>query len=109
MPEGHYVITVEFRVRPGHEADFFERVRAQAENSLTREPNCLQFDVCTAPDNAGRIFLYEIYSDEAAFQQHLETAHFKDFDAATADWTEYKGVQAWHRADGPGPKFGGPR
>ena len=104
MPIGHYVITVEFRVRPGHEADFFDRVLAQAENSLTQEPGCLQFDVCAAPDDAACIFLYEVYGDEAAFRQHLETAHFKDFDAATADWIDRKDVQVWHRSDGKGPK-----
>lgn len=94
-----YAITVEFRIRPGHESAFMARMREQSENSLNREPGCRQFDVCSDPADAGRVFLYEVYSDEAAFQEHLESAHFKDFDAATAPWIESKTVAAWHRHD----------
>ena len=92
-----YVITVEFRIREDHEADFLEQMRKQAENSLNRESDCHQFDVCTAPEGAGRVFLYEVYTDEAAFQRHLESAHFKDFNDTTAPWVTSKDVQAWHR------------
>ena len=31
------------------------------------------------------VFLYEIYDDEAAFQAHLHSAHFKAFAAATKE------------------------
>ncbi len=92
-----YVITVLFVIREGHESAFLERMREQADNSLTHEPDCLQFDVCTDPADPKRIFLYEIYRDEAAFKHHLETDHFKAFDAAVADWTASKTVEAWHR------------
>ena len=92
-----YVIAVIFLIRDGHEAQFLTRVEHQAEDSLAREDGCLQFDVCTDPADPKRIFLYEIYRDEAAFQHHLETAHFKDFDATVADWVASKSVEAWHR------------
>ena len=92
-----YVIAVVFVIREGHEAQFLARVKQQAEDSLAREDDCLQFDVCADPADPKRIFLYEIYRDEAAFQHHLETEHFKDFDAAVADWVADKTVEAWHR------------
>ena len=93
-----YVITVEFTVCEGEEGGFLERVKRQARESLEREPGCKQFDVCSDPKDARRVFLYEIYDDEAAFQLHLESAHFKDFDKTTAGWFERKDVQAWHLA-----------
>lgn len=92
-----YVITVEFRISQGNEARFMDRMREQAANSLNGEEGCLQFDVCADPKDDGRVFLYEIYRDESAFQDHLETAHFKDFDAAVAPWIASKQVEAWHR------------
>ena len=92
-----HVIAVEFEVKPGHEGDFLVRMKQQAQNSLAREPACLQFDVCMAPESPARIFLYEIYEDEAAFQLHLASDHYKDFDSATADWVISKAVSVWTR------------
>ena len=94
-----YVIIVEFRIREGQEALFMVRMREQAENSLSREADCLQFDVCSDPDDPRRVFLYEVYKDEEAFQRHLATGHFNDFDATTSDLIESKTVQAWQRQD----------
>ena len=92
-----YVVTVEFRIFRGQEAMFLAAVKDQAENSLGREDTCLQFDVSTAPDEDGHVFLYEVYENEAAFKSHLETAHFHDFNNKTADWVEAKTVTTWHR------------
>ena len=90
-----FVVTVTFHIRPGQEAAFTDRVRRQAEDSLSAEPGCHRFDVCATPEAPGRIFLYEIYEDEAAFQAHLETSHFKSFDQDVASWIEDKAVQTW--------------
>ncbi len=90
-------VTVEFEIAAGREEDFLARVKQQAGDSLEREVDCLQFDVCVAPDAPGRIFLYEIYRDPAAFQVHLESTHFADFDATVADWVAAKTVRAWRR------------
>ena len=92
-----YVVTVDFRIRKGHEKAFLEAMKLQARNSLEREEACLQFDVCTAPDDPGHVFLYEVYSDEAAFQAHLETPHFREFNDGTASWVASKQVETWHR------------
>ncbi len=92
-----YVVTVDFRIRKGHEEAFLKAMKLQARNSLEREEACLQFDVCTAPDDSGHVFLYEVYGDEAAFQAHLETAHFREFDEAIAGSVESKRVETWHR------------
>lgn len=92
-----HVVTVEFEIAAGREGDFLARVKQQAEDSLEREVDCLQFDVCVAPDAPGRVFLYEIYRDQAAFQVHLESAHFSDFDTTVADWIAAKKVREWCR------------
>ena len=76
-----YVITVEFIVAPEHAEAFQKRVQQQASDSLTKEPDCSVFEVCVDPKRPERIFLYEVYSDEAAFKLHLDSDHFKAFDA----------------------------
>ena len=94
-----YVIAVTFLATEADKGRFLERVRQQARDSLEREPGCHQFDVCVDPADARRVFLYELYDDEAAFQAHLASDHFKDFDRTTTGWFDDKQVQAWQRLD----------
>ncbi len=81
-----YVVLVEFVTRSNHAAAFVERVRQQARDSLRNESGCHVFDVCINPERANFVMLYEVYTDRAAFDAHLESAHFRDFDAAVRDW-----------------------
>ncbi len=87
-----YVVIVEFTVKADFIAKFHERVRQQARDSLERESECHVFDVCIDPERAERVLLYEVYSDAAAFDAHLATAHFIDFDATVREWVSSKQV-----------------
>jgi autoinducer 2-degrading protein len=80
-----YVVTVEFDIDPAQFAVFMPLMIQNAAASLRDEKGCRHFDVCWPRDVANRVFLYEIYDDEAAFQAHLQTDHFKSFAAATKD------------------------
>ena len=92
-----YVVTVEIVIKPEYIDEFVERMMQQANDSLELEEHCHTFDVCRNIGRAERIFLYEIYSDEVAFKHHLESAHFKSFDAASSDWVESKCVAVFER------------
>ena len=77
------VILVEFDIAAGHLDAFVALVRENARLSVERE-RCRRFDVLLpAADASRRVVLYEIYDDRAAFDEHLATSHFLDFDAAT--------------------------
>ena len=86
-----YLVTVTFTIAPDHAAAFLRRVQEQAADSLT-EPGCRQFDVWQEPGNPAKVFLYEIYDDRAAFDAHLDSPHFKAFDAEVAPWITDKQV-----------------
>ena len=90
-----YVVTVVFEVAAHHVEAFATALLAQARNSLEREEGCLRFDVCRDPEKPGTTFLYEIYSNQPAFQAHLNSAHFKEFDRRVADWIVSKTVQTY--------------
>jgi quinol monooxygenase YgiN len=53
--------------------------------------------VCESGDG-GEIFLYEIYDDEAAFQAHLATDHYKRFNTRTTPWLAEKRIVKYRRA-----------
>ena len=73
------------------------RMTAQARNSLELESGCLHFDVCVAPEDARTVYLYEVYSDEAAFELHLQSNHFKQFDADVAALVKDKQIVTYAR------------
>jgi quinol monooxygenase YgiN len=77
-----YAVTVLFKLVPGGAEAFMPLMLANAKTTITDEPGCLRFDVCTDPLRPDEVFLYEVYYDRAAFDRHLETPHFKEFDSA---------------------------
>ena len=93
-----YVVVVEFELHPQHAGDFRARVARQAADSLALEPGCLVFDVCVDPARDDFILLYEVYADRAAFDAHLQSAHFGDFDREVAGWIADKRVRGFERA-----------
>jgi quinol monooxygenase YgiN len=97
-----YVVIVEFSVKPGLAVSFIERVRQQARDSFDGEPDCHVFDVCTDPDRANFVLLYEVYSDRSAFAAHLASAHFSDFDATVRDWIVDKRLACFERIEATG-------
>lgn len=92
-----HIVTVTFQVKPAHLADFMPAMTANAAESIQREPDCHQFDVCVSLDDPSRIFLYEVYESAAAFQVHLGMPHFQAFSQQTANWVESKAVSAYTR------------
>jgi len=78
-----YVIAVTFVLHPGVMEKFMPLMLDNAQKSRTLEPGCDRFDVCAAAGDTERVFLYEIYKDEAAFAAHLKAPHFLEFDTAT--------------------------
>ena len=94
-----YCVVVRFDVKAGFEEKFRKLVLANAAASLKDEPDCHTFDVCQGSE-PGTIFLYELYTSEAAFAHHLQTPHFKQFNADTADCLAGKVIETYRRISG---------
>lgn len=92
-----HAVLVEFTVKNEHAGAFLERVRQQARDSIQNEPGCHVFDVCVDPDARHDVILYEVYENAAAFDDHLNSDHFRAFDREVSDWIEAKRVAQYHR------------
>jgi hypothetical protein len=66
-----YVIIAPIQIQEGHKDAFIEAMVKDARNSVNYEPEYLRFDVIQDANDPNRIWLYEVYQDEAAFQAHL--------------------------------------
>ena len=87
-----YVIVVDFRINAGAKPEFRRLIDVNARASCRHEPGCRRFDVLEFPDDADRILLYEIYDDRAAFDLHVQSAHFQSFNKASAPLVREKKV-----------------
>ena len=90
-----YAVCVTFEIKAGRMSDFLPLMQENARTSRLVEDGCHQFEVATDPDRRNAVFLYEIYSDRAAFDEHLASPHFQAFDAATSDMIASKAVATW--------------
>ena len=86
-----YVIIAPIQIKPGFKDQFIAAVTEDAQGSVRDEPGCLRFDVIQDAIDVNRIWLYEVYKDEAAFQAHTQAPHFLKFRDTIKDW----------RAEGP--------
>ena len=89
-----FAVCVTFEIVSGQMEAFLPLMREQARTSLRDEPACHRFDICVDAE-ASTVFLYELYSDAAAFDTHLGSAHFRNFDAAVAHFIAAKSVRTY--------------
>jgi quinol monooxygenase YgiN len=67
--------------RPGL-ADAFRQRIVELVRQVRQEPGCVTFTAYEARDTPGRFYLYEIYTNAAAFDAHLKTGHVHAFISA---------------------------
>lgn len=95
--EATFAITVAFELVDGTFPEFHRLVTENAALSVKIEPDCLRFDVLTPAEGSSstHVFLYEIYADRAAFDLHLASDHFRQFDERSRDMVVDKTVVAY--------------
>jgi autoinducer 2-degrading protein len=81
-----YVIIAPIQIKEGYKEQFIEAMLDDAKGSFYNEPGCLRFDVIQDAVDPNRIWLYEIYVDEAAFQAHQQAPHFLKWRETVKDW-----------------------
>ena len=92
-----FVVVVEFIVLTEFSERFLNRVRQQALDSLKLEVDCHVFDVCIDSERKNRVLLYEVYTDKTAFDAHLASAHFRDFNDAVQEWVSEKQLSTFEK------------
>lgn len=94
-----HVVTVDFLIHDNYTELFASAILKHANNSLTKEDDCLRFDVCRNETEPNKFFLFEMYRSNAAFENHMNTPHFQDFENRVAEWVKSKKVYTWNKLD----------
>ena len=92
-----FVLVVNCRVKAGQIDKLMEELLANAKAARETEPGCLQFDVLVDPKDPAKLMLYEVYKDEAAFEAHQQTAHFKKYVADAVPLLGARERSVWQR------------
>ena len=85
-------LVVDFTVRPGTKAQFLDIIREHASKTLEHEEGCLQFEVCDPVEGEHRVFLYEMYADDAALEVHKASPTLARTRARYADVVESRDI-----------------
>lgn len=72
-----YSVFVTIDVKPECLEDFEKASLNDARGSVGNESGCFRFDILRDNSLDSRFYLYEVYRDEQALQDHLQTPHFK--------------------------------
>jgi quinol monooxygenase YgiN len=76
------------KIKPDQRAAFLDTIKETAFRSVSSEPGCMRFDVFQDLADENRYILYEVYTDEEAFKNHLTTSHAQSAMARSQDWAE---------------------
>ena len=80
-----YVRVAEIEIDPAQLEAYTTAIKEQVEAALRLEPGVLALYSVAEKDNPAHVTVFEIYVDSAAYEAHLETAHFKNYKITTRD------------------------
>ena len=78
------LVTIE--VKPEYRDRFIAETLLNAKGSTETEPGCVRWDVFADTDDPNRFFLYEVYRDARAEDDHIKTPPFQRWEKATENW-----------------------
>ena len=83
-----YVVISPIQIIEGHKEELVNELLEEAKVVATDEPGCLRFEVIQDAGDSNRIWIYEVFTDEAAFQAHAKAPHVTKFLEAAKAWTD---------------------
>ena len=83
-----FAIFATIKIKPDQRDRFLAAIKDTANRSVRDEPGCVRFDVFQDDGEENRYLLYEVYTDEAAFQDHLATPHAQRAMEGSREWAE---------------------
>ena len=78
-----FVRIAEIEVDPAQREAFIAAVTDEMDESVRVEPGVSAIYAVAERDDPSRFRFFEIYADEAAYDAHLESRHFRTFRAIT--------------------------
>ncbi len=78
-----FVRVAHIEVDPEQRDAFISAVKEEMDESVRVEPGVLALYAVAEKDDPSRLRFFEIYADEAAYDGHLQSPHFRKYRATT--------------------------
>ena len=78
-PRMPFVRIAELEIAPAQLAAFTAAVKVEMETSVRVEPGVIAIYSVAEKDNPTRLRFFEIYADEAAYDAHIKSPHFRKY------------------------------
>ena len=73
----------ELEIDPDQLPTYKDALKKEVETSIRVEPGVLKLYAVSVKDQPSQIRILEVYRDQAAYESHLQTPHFKKYKAET--------------------------
>jgi len=73
----------ELEIDPGQLPAYLDALKEEISASLRDEPGVLMLYAVAVKDHPNQIRIVETYADQAAYESHLQTAHFRKYKTDT--------------------------
>ncbi|GAA3245196.1 putative quinol monooxygenase [Nonomuraea helvata] len=83
-----YGALVRLVLKPGKRAEFLEFARWNIQVVRDSEPGTLRHDLWEVETEPDVVYVYEVYTDEAAFERHIENEPVRKFGEIMNDLVE---------------------
>jgi len=84
-PRVPFVRIAELEIDPAQLEAYKTAVTEEMETSVRVEPGVLAIYAVAEKDNPSKFRFFEMYADEAAYNAHIQSAHFKKYVQTTKD------------------------
>ena len=75
---------VKFRIKPGQKEAFLEASLANSRGSINGQ-GCFATSVLMDPEDENLAYVFEVFADEEALNDHHEQAYYKTWEAAVSE------------------------
>lgn len=84
MPKKALIVSI--HMKPEYRDQIIKGALEDARGSQNDEPGCRRFDVVIDDADPNKMYFYEIYDDDEAFQAHLKAPHFPAWSSIPKEW-----------------------
>ena len=78
-----FVRVADIEVDPAQRDAFISAVKEEMDESIRVEPGVLALYAVAEKDSPSRLRFFEVYADEAAYDAHVQSPHFRKYRATT--------------------------
>jgi quinol monooxygenase YgiN len=83
QPQNPLVRMAELEIDPAQVASYQAAVKEEIETSIRVEPGVLAIYAVAEKDHPNRFRFFEIYADDTAYRNHIDSPHFKKYAETT--------------------------